>query len=179
MPISNHLLSWHSYKMGHSQTLSLIFVFSIQLTVNVQYKFLPMTGFEPRSSEIGSDHSTNWATTTALSWHALSNSCLLRSWIQSSWKQLKSQREKKKIKITHYNNLKLNVLTLCPLLVLRSPVYCNRRSDCNSLLLTFEQTISFTVAASWLEGGRGTLTCFDKIFLTFILPGTIALLKLS
>ena len=29
-----------------------IFVFSIQLTVNVQFKCLPMTGFEPRTSEI-------------------------------------------------------------------------------------------------------------------------------
>ena len=29
-------------------------------------KFLPMTGFEPRTSGIGSDRSTNWATTTAL-----------------------------------------------------------------------------------------------------------------
>ena len=36
-----------------------IFVFSIQLTVNVQYKFLPMTGFELRTSGIGSDCSTN------------------------------------------------------------------------------------------------------------------------
>ena len=29
-------------------------------------KSLPMTGFEPRTSGIGSDWSTNWATTTAL-----------------------------------------------------------------------------------------------------------------
>ena len=28
-------------------------------------KFLPMTGFEPRTSGLGSDRSTNWATTTA------------------------------------------------------------------------------------------------------------------
>ena len=42
-----------------------IFVFSILLTVNVQYKFLPMTGFEPLTSRIGSNLSTNWATTTA------------------------------------------------------------------------------------------------------------------
>ena len=28
-------------------------------------KFLPMTGFEPRTSDIGSNRSTNWATTTA------------------------------------------------------------------------------------------------------------------
>ena len=42
----------------------LIFVFSIQLIVNVQYNFLPMTGFKPRTSGIRSDRSTNWATTT-------------------------------------------------------------------------------------------------------------------
>ena len=41
-----------------------IFVFSIQLTVNVQYKFLLMTGFKPQTSGIGSNRSTNWATTT-------------------------------------------------------------------------------------------------------------------
>ena len=29
-------------------------------------KFLPMTGFEPRTSGIGSNRSTNWATTTSL-----------------------------------------------------------------------------------------------------------------
>ena len=39
-----------------------IFVFSIQLTVNVQYKCLAIAGFEPRTSGIGSDCSTNWAT---------------------------------------------------------------------------------------------------------------------
>ena len=41
----------------------LIFVSSIQLTVNVQYKYLLMTGFEPQTSGIGSNHYTNWATT--------------------------------------------------------------------------------------------------------------------
>ena len=43
-----------------------IFVFSIQLTVKFQYNFLPMSGFEPRTSGIGigSDRSTNWAATT-------------------------------------------------------------------------------------------------------------------
>ena len=39
-----------------------VFVYSIQLTVNVRYKFLPMTGFEPRTPGIGSDRSANWAT---------------------------------------------------------------------------------------------------------------------
>ena len=37
----------------------IFFVFSMQLTVNVQYKFLPMTGFELRTSGIGRDRSTN------------------------------------------------------------------------------------------------------------------------
>ena len=40
-----------------------IFVFSLQLTV--QCKFLPMTRFELRTYGIGSNRSTNWATTTA------------------------------------------------------------------------------------------------------------------
>ena len=34
-------------------------MFFKQLTVNVQYKFSPMTGFEPQTSRIGSDRSTN------------------------------------------------------------------------------------------------------------------------
>ena len=32
---------------------------------NINNKFLPMTGFEPRTSGIGRDRSTNWATTTS------------------------------------------------------------------------------------------------------------------
>ena len=48
-----------------SASFFFMFVSSIQLTVNVQYKFFPMTGFEPRTSGIGNDRSTNWATTTA------------------------------------------------------------------------------------------------------------------
>ena len=53
--------------MGHSHGLFFfIFIFSIQLTISVQYKFLPVTWFEPRTSGIGSDRSTNWATTTAI-----------------------------------------------------------------------------------------------------------------
>ena len=43
-----------------------IFVFSIQLTVNVQYKMLPMTGFKQWTFGIRSDCSTNYVTTTAL-----------------------------------------------------------------------------------------------------------------
>ena len=42
-------------------------LFQFQLTVNKCsiYKFLPMSGFEPRTSGIGSGRSTNCATTTA------------------------------------------------------------------------------------------------------------------
>ena len=36
-----------------------IFVFSIQLTVDFQNKLLLMTGFEPRTSGVGSDLSNN------------------------------------------------------------------------------------------------------------------------
>ena len=36
--------------MDHSQPLFLYFVFSLQLTVDVKYNFLPMTGFEPRKA---------------------------------------------------------------------------------------------------------------------------------
>ena len=42
-----------------------IFVCSIQLTVNVQYNFLPMIGFELHTSGFRGDRSTNWAITTA------------------------------------------------------------------------------------------------------------------
>ena len=42
-----------------------IFIFSKQLTVNVQFNFLLMTGFELRTTGTGSNRSTNWATTTA------------------------------------------------------------------------------------------------------------------
>ena len=44
-----------------------IFFFSLQLTItNVLYKRLPMTGFELWTSGVRSNHSTNWATTTAI-----------------------------------------------------------------------------------------------------------------
>ena len=52
-------------KWANPGLFSSIFVFSIQLIVNVQYEMLPMTGFESRTSGIGSDRSTNLATTTA------------------------------------------------------------------------------------------------------------------
>ena len=56
--------------MGHTRPLFLYFRLSTtQLTDNKcsieTNKFLPMTGFEPRTSSIGSNRSTNWATTTA------------------------------------------------------------------------------------------------------------------
>ena len=47
------------FKGSFAASFSFIFVFLIQLTVNVQYKFLPMTVFEPQTSGIGSDRSTN------------------------------------------------------------------------------------------------------------------------
>ena len=54
--------------MGHSRPL--LFYFRVFKTVdskqiNVQYKCLPMTGFERWTSGIGSDRFTNRATTTA------------------------------------------------------------------------------------------------------------------
>jgi len=51
-PASFSLFSSFQYTVGSKQ------MFNIN-------KFLPMTGFEPRTSGIGSDRSTNWATTTA------------------------------------------------------------------------------------------------------------------
>ena len=53
-------------KLGQSRSLFPLFSsFQIQLTVNKWsiYKFLPMTGFGPRTSGIGSACSINWATT--------------------------------------------------------------------------------------------------------------------
>ena len=55
--------------MGHSRPLFIYFrllntVYSKQ--VNVLDKSLPMTGLEPWTPGVGSDRSTNWATTTAL-----------------------------------------------------------------------------------------------------------------
>ena len=56
-------------KMGHSQPLSLYFrLFNTvdSKQINVRYKSVPMTGFEPWTSGIVSDRSTNWATIAAL-----------------------------------------------------------------------------------------------------------------
>ena len=53
-------------KMGLSRPLFLYFrLFNTVDSKMFNINFLPMTGFEPRTSEIGSDRSTNWATTTA------------------------------------------------------------------------------------------------------------------
>ena len=67
-----NVLLFHSirYTLAHNKvsitaSFFLYFRFSIQLTINVQNKILPMTGFVPRTSGIGSDRSTNWDTTTA------------------------------------------------------------------------------------------------------------------
>ena len=51
--------------MGHTRPLFLyfsLFYFNVQL----EDKISPMLGFEPRIPGVGSDCSTNWATTTAL-----------------------------------------------------------------------------------------------------------------
>ena len=61
--------------MCHSRPLFLLFS-SFQYTVDsIQMfninNFLPMTGFEPRTSGIRSHRSTNWATTTSRQWKML------------------------------------------------------------------------------------------------------------
>ena len=58
-------LWWH-FITDNARPLVLFsfFQYSWQKT-SVQYKYLPMTGFELRTSGVGSDRSTNWATTTA------------------------------------------------------------------------------------------------------------------
>ena len=43
----------------YSASFTLYSSYKIQLTVNVQYKFLAMTGFELQTSEIGSNCSNN------------------------------------------------------------------------------------------------------------------------
>ena len=46
-------------KMDHSRHFFYIFVFSKQLTLNVENEFCQMTGFEPQTSRCRNDHSTN------------------------------------------------------------------------------------------------------------------------
>ena len=43
----------------------LFFIFSPFYVIQLKDKYLPMLGFEPRISGVWSDHSANWATTTA------------------------------------------------------------------------------------------------------------------
>ena len=72
-------LRTYFFKMGHSRPLFIIFVFSIQLTVYVQYKFFLMSEYNPWTSGIRSNRSTNWATTTALITDILANLSLCQS----------------------------------------------------------------------------------------------------
>ena len=53
--------------MGQSQPLFLYFVFSTVNSKYIQYKILPMTGFEPQISGTGSNRSANCATNFFLS----------------------------------------------------------------------------------------------------------------
>ena len=48
--------------MGGIEVMNILFFKKIG---QFKYKFLPITGFEPWTSGIRSDRSTNWATTTA------------------------------------------------------------------------------------------------------------------
>ena len=52
-------------KVGHYRPLFLYFCLFKTFDTNVPYKSLPITGFKPRTSGVGSDRSTNLATTTA------------------------------------------------------------------------------------------------------------------
>ena len=71
---TNHLGPWQAkrclfFLMGHSRPLFYsIFTFSILQLVD---KILPVSGFKPRISGVGSDRSTNWATTTAQDFYCL------------------------------------------------------------------------------------------------------------
>ena len=53
--INGLIVPWLRHPRHTSTTINLIIIF----------KFLPMTAFEPLTSGIGSDRSTNWAKTTA------------------------------------------------------------------------------------------------------------------
>ena len=94
-----HCTNWiqaHFFKWAVPGFFFFIFVFSIQLTINVQYKFFLMTGFEPRTSGIGSDRFTDWATTTAPQAHLFTDRfsfygsmTLLNNGISSVFTQIK------------------------------------------------------------------------------------------
>ena len=61
---NNHSLSFFK-KMGHSRPLFLYFCLFNTVDSEYMNKNLPMTGFKPRTSGVGSNRSTHWATTTA------------------------------------------------------------------------------------------------------------------
>ena len=63
--VNNLLKKDYFFKWAFRVLFFIIFVFSIQLNVNVKFKFLPMTGFKLRTSGIKSDLSANWPTITA------------------------------------------------------------------------------------------------------------------
>ena len=71
-------------KMGHSRPLFLYFCLFNTVDSKCSIYFLPMTGFEPRISGIGSDCSTNWVTTTTLSMEFLLVELHVTQW-QANW----------------------------------------------------------------------------------------------
>ena len=79
---------------------------------------MPMTGFEPRTSGIGSDRSTNWATTTARDWKCFNlrvqfveyKHCELMSKI--SWINKFESETPSSWLLYGYNNFILNKLSL-------------------------------------------------------------------
>ena len=94
---SNHcaccatITSPNELKVTFPASFLFIFVFSIQLTlkqINVRYKSLPKTGFELRTSGVGSDCSTNWATRLRFFPHWTP---LIRTMFQVPQKGLKNQ----------------------------------------------------------------------------------------
>ena len=65
-----HLVKFHKHLLffknePFTASFSLFSSFQYSWQENVQYKFLQMTWFKPRTSGTGIDHSTNWVTTTA------------------------------------------------------------------------------------------------------------------
>ena len=61
--------------MDHSRSLFSLFLAFQQLTVNL-FKSSQWLGFEPRASDIGRNHSANWATTTVFSLSLIIHFCL-------------------------------------------------------------------------------------------------------
>ena len=72
---------WIFFKKNGPFLASFSLFSSFQYTVDSKQmfninKFLPMTGFEPRTSGIGSDRSTNWAKTTSQIFKLAKTLCL-------------------------------------------------------------------------------------------------------